>query len=66
MEEQSRYRPILILALSTWLAGGTFALAQVDIAGSGFTMKNYKTYLNCAVAIRVDMLTDEEHQTFLA
>lgn len=61
MEAQSRYRPVLILALSMWLAGGTWALAQVDFEGPGFTLENLKSYGNCAAATRVDMLTDEEH-----
>ena len=63
MEEQSRYRLILILALSTWLAGGTCALAQVDT--SGFDLKNHKSYLNCSVETQVDMLTDVEWHVFM-
>ena len=62
MEERSRYKPILILALSMWLAGGTCALAQVDT--SGFDWKNPKRYGNCFVATGISMLTDEERHTF--
>ena len=58
MEAQSRYRPILILTLGMWLAGGTWALGQVDT--SGYDEKNSKEYQNCSVATLVDMLTDVE------
>ena len=44
MEKHSRYWPVVVLALSVWLAGGTFALAQVDREFSGFTMENVKSY----------------------
>ncbi len=63
MEAHSRYRPILILALGMWLAGGTWARAQEDREYSGFTLKNYTPYGNCAAATRVDMLTDGEQPT---
>lgn len=65
MEEQGRYWPILVLALSVWLAGGGWTFAQMDFEGSGFTLENFKFYGNCGAATRMDMLTDEGHPTLI-
>lgn len=56
MGKQSR---TLILALSLWLIGGT-ACTPPPPEIPGFDIKNFKTYSNCSVGTRIDMLTDEE------